>query len=115
MSQKSARIASWEKEYRRLCHKLSALGYISQGTILDRSALRRPRSGYQWTRKVAGKTVSVSLSEEQFQWLKKAIANRRKLDKILLQMERISRRILLETVPDTSRRKPLSRKVLDTI
>ena len=83
--------------------------------MLDRSTLRRPRSGYQWTRKVAQKTVTLALSAEQFQAIGQAIDNRRKLTKTLTHMERISRRILFSTLPDTRRRKPLNKNVLQTV
>jgi hypothetical protein len=103
------------RQYQRLAHSLAGIGYISQGSVLDRSALRPPRSGYQWTRKVAQKTITVALSQEQFQSLKKAIANRRTLEKTITQMEKISRQILFETLPDTNRRKRLPKKVFGTV
>jgi len=106
---------SLHREYQRLSRSLAAIGYISQGSILDRSTLRPPRSGYQWTRKVAQKTITVALSPEQFRSLKEAIANRRALEKTITKMEKISRRILFESLPDTNRRKPLQKKVLGTV
>jgi hypothetical protein len=102
-------------QYQRLARRLAATGYISQGTVLDRSNLRPPRSGYQWTRKVAQKTITLALSQEQYQALKKAVANRRALEKTIAQMEKLSRQILFQTLPDTNRRKPLPKKVLGTI
>jgi len=71
--------------------------------------------GYQWTRKVAQKTITVALSAEQFRSLKNAIANHRTLQKTLTQMEKLSRQILFETLPDTNRRKQLPKRVLGTI
>jgi hypothetical protein len=104
-----------QREYERLSRSLAGIGYISQGSVLDRSTLRSPRSGYQWTRKVARKTLTVALSPEQFQSLRKAIENRRKLQKTITKMEKLSREILFETLPDTRRRKPLPKKVLGLI
>lgn len=116
MSKKtSALLKSLQRQYQCLSASLAAIGYISQGSVLDRSTLRPPRSGYQWTRKVAQKTITVALSPEQFQAVGKAIENRRKLAKTLTQMEKISRRILFSSLPDTRRRKPLDKKVLNTI
>ncbi len=112
---KTARTGSLQHEYQRLSRSLAEIGYISQGSTLDRSTLRPPRSGYQWTRKVAQKTITVALSPEQFRALSKAIANRRTLQQTITKMEQISRQILFETLPDTSRRKPLPKKVLGTI
>jgi len=50
-------------EYRRLRQSLARIGYISQGSVQQRSVAASGRSGYQWTRKVAQKTVSVALSQ----------------------------------------------------
>ena len=115
MKKKAARSDSAQREYKRLSLRLAGLGYISQGSVLDRSTLRPPRSGYQWTRKIAGKTATVALSPEQFHSLRQAIANRRALQRIITKMETLSRQILFETLPDTRRRKPLRRSVLGTI
>jgi hypothetical protein len=106
---------SLQREYRRLARSLAGIGFISEGSVLDRSTLRPPRWGYQWTRKVAQKTITVALSAEQFRSLKKAIANRRTLEKTITQMEKLSRKMLFENLPDTRRRKPLRKKVLGTI
>ena len=116
MSKKNAtRLESLQREYQRLSSSLAAIGYISQGSVVDRSKLRRPRSGYQWTRKVAQNTVTVALSPEQFQGVRKAVENRRRLAKTLTKMENLSRRILFSSLPDTHRRKPLNKNVLHAI
>ena len=104
-----------EGKYQSLRQSLAHIGYISQGSVLDRSTLKAPRSGYQWTRKVAGRTITVSLSPEQFQSLKQAVENERKLWKTIQQLEKLSRQILFETLPDTRRRKRLAKKVLGII
>ncbi|HOY56764.1 MAG TPA: hypothetical protein PK640_01345 [Verrucomicrobiota bacterium] len=101
--------------YRELRRSLARLGYISQGSVLDRTTLSPPRSGYQWTRKVGQKTITVALSRDQYQALKQAVANARTLRKIVAEMECVSRRILFETLPDTRRRKRLSKRVLGLI
>jgi hypothetical protein len=115
MKKRTASTASLEAQYRRLCSSLASLGYISQGSVLDRSTLRPSRSGYQWTRKLARKTITVALSPEQFHSLGEAIQNRRKLQKTIAKMERLSRQILFKSLPDTRRRKPLPKKVLGLI
>ena len=112
MKNKLAPADSLQRQYQHLCSSLANTGYISQGSVLDRSTLRTPRSGYQWTRKVARKTITVALSPEQFQSLRKAIENRRNLQKTIVKMEKLSRQILFETLPDTHRHKPLPKKVL---
>jgi len=113
--QNAARVKTLQQEYQRLSATLASIGYISQGSVLDRSTLHPPRSGYQWTRKVAKKTITVALSPEQFQAIWKAIRNRRKLAKTLSRMERISRRLLFSSLPDTCRRKSLNKNVLHAI
>jgi|SRR5208283_2797527 len=99
-------------EYDRLRQSLARIGYISQGSVLQRSVAASGRSGYQWTRKVAQRTVSVCLSSPQFEAMKQAVANKRKLWKTVEQMERLSRQIIFASTPDTQRRKCLTKKVL---
>src|SRR5437763_8014485 len=97
--------------YERLRTRLAQVGWISQGYVQDRG----PGAGgpcYQWTRKVKGKTVSVALSKEQYQWLSKAIVQWRQVQATLKQMQRLSRQVLFETVPHPPRRKSLSQRVL---
>jgi len=48
---------------------------------------------YDWTRKVKGKTVTVRITQEQARLLKQWIANARRLDKLLADMQRVSDRI----------------------
>jgi hypothetical protein len=112
---KAASSALPARQYDQLRRRLAALGYISQGSVLDRSRLRPPRHGYQWTRKVAGKTVTVALTREQFEALGQAVANRRTLQKTIAKMEQLSRKILFDALPNTRRRKPLGKKVLGLI
>ncbi len=115
MKENSAPLASLEREYDRLRKSLAHIGHISQGSVLDRSTLRPPRSGYQWTRKVARRTITVALSAEQFRALNQAVENERKLWKTVQKMETISRQILFGTLPHAHRRKRLGKKVLGLI
>jgi uncharacterized protein DUF6788 len=101
-------------EYRRLRGQLRTTGWISEGYVQDRG----PGAGgpcYQWTRKVRGKTISVALSKNQFEWLKQAIENWKNLQKTLKTMQRLSREELFETIPGTKRRKRLGKRVLGLI
>ena len=98
-------------EYAQLRRQLARTGWISHGYVQDRG----PGAGgpcYQWTRKVKGKTVSVALSREQFEGLGEAIANWREVQRILQRMQVISRTVIFGTLPDTRRRKPLTKNVL---
>ena len=108
-------LAAWKAQYHRLRRSLARIGYISQGSVLQRSVAAAGRSGYQWTRKVAQKTLSVSLSQSQFVAMRQAAANERKLWKTVQEMERVSHRIIFASTSDTRRRKPLSKKVLSLI
>ena len=115
MKNSSNSVAAWKLEYDRLRKSLAQIGYISQGSVLQRSVATSGRSGYQWTRKVAQKTLTLSLSQPQFVALKQAVKNERTLWKTIKQMEKLSRQILFASLPDTRRRKGLTRKVLGLI
>jgi hypothetical protein len=98
-------------EYRRLQRQLAVTRWISHGYVQDRG----PGAGgpcYQWTRKEKKKTVSVALSKEQYQAMQAAIGNWRKVQQTLARMEQISRLVIFRTLPDTHRRKPLTKRVL---
>lgn len=100
--------------YERLRTRLGKVGWISQGYVQDRG----PGAGgpcYQWTRKVKGKTVSVALSREQFEWLREAITNWRTVQKTLREMQRLSRQVLFATVPNPPRRKRLGKRTLGLV
>ncbi len=98
--------------YQKLRRQLAQIGYISQGSVLERTVAGSGRTGRQWTRKVAQKTVTVALSPEQYAAMKEAVANQRKVSQIIREMERISRGIIFASTPDTRRHKRLSKKVL---
>jgi len=108
-------LADLKSHYQRLRTRLAHIGYISQGSVCQRSVSTSGRSGYQWTRKHRGKTVTVCLSEEQFKELKQAVANERELWRTVQEMEKVSRQILFQTLPDTRRRKRPSKKVLGLV
>lgn len=100
-----------KSEYARLLKALSRTGPVSHGYVQDRG----PGAGgpcYQWTRKERGKTVSVALSKEQFDAMREAIANWREVQRTLKRMEQITRENIFRSLPDTKRRKPLTKKVL---
>jgi hypothetical protein len=101
-----------QREYERLRRQLGQLGYISQGSVQDRTARKGGGAGYQWTRKVAQKTVTVALTGDQFHQLKAAVGNYRQLRQRLQQMEKLSRQIIFGASPHSGRRKRLTQKVL---
>ena len=103
-----------QKRYARLCAQLAHPGWISEGSVQDRRACGGSPS-YPWTRKVKGKTLCVALSQEQYQWLKQAIANWRAVQRTLRQMQRLSREELFASLPHPRRRKRLGKKVLGLV
>lgn len=96
-----------QQQYAALRQSLARIAYISDGSVVDRARLKPPRTGFQWTRKIGQKTVTIALSAEQFQAMKQAIQNGRRLRKIVRTMEVLSRQILFATTRDTRRFKPL--------
>ena len=103
--------ASRQARYDQLRHRLAQSGWLSEGYVQDRG----PGAGgpcYQWTRKGKGKTVSVALSKEQYEWLRGAIQQWRETQAILKEMQRLSREVLFQTLPYPPRRKRLGKKVL---
>lgn len=111
MSKKLLRQTTRGRRYAALRTQLRRGGWISHGYVQDRG----PGAGgpcYQWTRKIKGKTVSVALSRGQYHWLKAAIENWKSVQKILREMQQLSRTERFKTVPGPTRRKRLSKKVL---
>ena len=114
MNKNHPSLTQWQRQYEQLRRPLGELGLISQGSVQDRTARRGGGAGYQWTRKVDQKTVTVSLTPEQFAKMKEAVANHRRLRRNLRELEKLSRRIIFQGSPHPSRRKRLSQKVLGT-
>jgi hypothetical protein len=93
--------------YQRLRARLGKTGWLALGSVVERTL-----PGYQWSRRVEGKTVTVALSREQFAWLKQAIARQRQVESLLSQMHQLTLRYMWKHLPSTSRRKRLSNKTL---
>ena len=114
MSKKTPSAVASEREYDRLRRRLGRMGYISQGSVQDRTTRIGGGAGYQWTRKVAQKTITVALTAKQFDQMKKAIANYHQLRRQLREMERLSRELIFLKSPHPNRHKLLTQKVLGT-
>lgn len=94
----TAELEAAREEYRRLAASIAEVGLVHHGSIVHRFA--RPdvegpetasttsgrKSYYQWTSKVAGKTISRTLSPEEATLYREWIANDRELRSILKQM-----------------------------
>src|SRR5512133_770112 len=98
--------------YRRLRDKLSTIGWVALGSLVERNKPGQGGPRYQWSRRVGAKTVTVALSAEQFDWLKQAIANQREIWDILMQLQQLTAQHALEKLPGPPRRKRLNKKRL---
>ena len=97
-------MAELQKKCRRLAAQLSDLGYITQGSVFERK--KGPGSRYQWTWKDRNqKTESLTLTAEQYAWLKEASDNQRRLNKTLSEMRRLSKQIFTRSFSKTQSRK----------
>jgi hypothetical protein len=107
-------LAQLQGQFEQRRRTLALGGLISQGSVQDRTRRQGGGAGYQWTRKVAQKTITVALTAEQFQQMKQAVRNYRKLRLQLREMEKLSRKIIFLSAPHHHRRKCLSQAVLGT-
>lgn len=92
--------------------QLAQTGWVALGSVVERGQPGQGGPRYQWTRRVRQKTVTVALSQEQFEWITRAIQNNRKAWEILEQMHQLSLDYMWKTLPSTTRRKRLSKKTL---
>lgn len=97
--------------YRRLQDRLSQIGWVALGSLVERNQPGQGGPRYQWSRRVGRKTVTVALSAEQFAWLQEALAHQRKVWEILAKMQQLTVQQLWK-LPSTTRRKRLSKKTL---
>lgn len=104
----------WQDELASLARRLGQLGPLTHGTVQDRG---HGAGGpvYQWTRNEGGKTVSVALSQAQYEAMKAASENWKAAKAILREMEKVSRRHIFGTIPGVRRHNPLSKKALGLI
>jgi|ERR1044071_3714672 hypothetical protein len=115
MNKKPQKLAVLEARLRRLAHSLGRTGFVSEGSVFERKK-KTSGSRYQWTWKDSNqKTVSLTLSPQQFVWLRKAIARSRAAEHTLKKMRQLSQQVLLQYVPGPRRRKRLSIRSLRAI
>jgi hypothetical protein len=98
---KSAHGQKLERRYRTLKDELAGMGWLTNGSVTPNHP-----GNWRWTRKIKAKTVTVCLSAEQAPLFKDAIANHRKLEKILAQMRAISQEVILKSAPGTRKKAP---------
>jgi hypothetical protein len=97
-------------QYQCLRRKLSNIGWIALGSLVERDKPGQGGPRYQWSRRVGPKTVTVALSAEQFSWLKQAIRNQREVWDILMQLQQLTAQHALKNISGPPRRKRLSKK-----
>lgn len=102
-----SRLERYERSYRvlaaQLATELATVGFISQGSVVSRYTScgktgcrcqgdppQRHGPYYQWSRAVAGKTVTRRLNEAEAELYQSWIANRRRLEQIIAKMEQTS-------------------------
>jgi hypothetical protein len=105
-------LGPWPSSYRHCQEQLAQTPWICYGTIICRPLLRRvhgrkDKKGpyYLWTSKVAGKTVSLTLSKAQYEALAQTLKNNRKTLRILQRMQAITLKTVLCNVPGVKKRK----------
>ena len=98
--------------YQRLRQRLAGIGWLALGSLVERNQPGQGGPRYQWSRRVGGKTVTVALSAEQFQWLQGAIYNQRQVWDILTELQQLTAAHMLKNLPNPPRRKRLSKKRL---
>jgi hypothetical protein len=98
-----AELARLQQRYRALLDEISQLGFIATGSVIERytectaagcrchaDPPQRHGPYHQYSRKVAGKTVTIRLTPEQAERYREQIANRRQLDELIAAMEDVS-------------------------
>ena len=99
------RMQAYQGKQQKLTAKLSEIGFIWSGNIQRRyltcgkpfcACKKDPEARHgpyaYWTSKEAKKTISRLLSPEEADLLEEWIENRRKLEKIILQMKKLSKK-----------------------
>ena len=100
-------LARYASQYRVLKDALATLGYFCKGTVTSRTFTcgrascacsrdpeRRHGPYFEWTYKVAGKTVYHRRRPPEARIYKEGIAEYRRLKSLLRRLENVSRRVL---------------------
>jgi len=101
----ASRLDTYEAKYRALASQLAEIGFVTPGSLVAReTSCGKPgcrcqanppqRHGpyFQWSRAVNGKTVSRRLNPAQADLYRTWIANRKRLEQIVTEMEELSAR-----------------------
>jgi hypothetical protein len=119
-SSHAKRLARYQAELKQLAAQLADIGFIYPGSLVQRYTtcgnpdcrcqadppqLHGPY--WQWSKAVAGKTVSRTVTDNQVPLYQAWIANRRRLRNIIAQMEQVSQQateILLKPASESPTR-----------
>jgi len=101
-----SRLRRLDQRYEKLKRSVAEIGYVFPGSIVKHymrcgkpncrcanDPTKRHGPYYDWSKKVRGKSVTVRLTVEQAKLYSGWINNRRKLKKILTQMEAVSTKV----------------------
>ena len=112
-------LANYRHRYRELAAQLAKVGFIASGTVIQRST-RCGTTGcrchadppqlhgpyWQWTTKIASKTVTRRLTDREAALYTEWTANNRQIRQLITQMHEISARaaelILIPDSPDSA-------------
>ena len=108
-SRTEKKLAKLREDYERSKKEMGGLGYVVSGSFQKRQySCGKPNCRcvtegilhgpyYQWTRKIAGKTVNINVDPESATMIKDWIKNQRKLRKLCARLEKISLAVLKTT------------------
>ena len=102
------KMKAWTRDFSKHQGKLASLPWIVQGSVVEIApppGAPRAKPRYIWTRKVNQKTVTVSLSKQQYKAFTKAIEANRKVEKTPKELRAISQIALLESLPGVQKRR----------
>ena len=91
-----------EAKCARLRDVLAKPAWLTQGSVVKNGPTR-----WMWTRKVAGKTVTVAISLKQKSAFLAAIRANRQVELALAEIRRWSQHVLLTTLPNPPRKSPM--------
>ncbi len=119
------RLEPYRERVRQLAAQLAQTGFLKNGSLIrhyarcgnpgcrcQRDVAQRHGPYYRWSTKVAGKTVTRHLSDEEGRLYAEWIANRRRVRQILHQIERVSEQAATRALKEPARlrsRAPRSR------
>lgn len=115
----ASRLQRYQRDYQALVDQLAQTGFIIPGSLVSRrTSCGKPgcrcqadppqRHGpyWQWSRAIAGKTISRRLTETEADLYRDWIDNRHRLEQIITQMEEISAAAAELLLPQTNTSQP---------